>query len=696
MEKVLTYKTKTDKGVFLHPLGEGRNNEFLEKTASASFHSEIKDYISNCTKIPGKTQLLLTALGAGEYYGSNVNGDYFPAERLSYEGPEFGYKTFETHAHVFKHHINKDPNKSYGTVALSVWNDKMKRVELIVLIDDSKAPDIVERIENGEYPEVSMGCRVPYDVCSICGNKAKTRKDYCDHLRYYMNKIPPGYSKIAYAINTMPRFFDISFVLIGADRIAKVMAKIEPPNEEQIKVAHTNSFARELDLSFDKGMSKVASEHNDTNFSDDFLVGFKGLSKKGSISKKSEMRKEIPSNLDGNVVAKLKEIGADGIKALRPLEKDIPLTIIIRMAKSNPGQDGLNKVLSTLTHLGIMPKPHEFQSLALRCLGKDSLAEDYERMGLTFDPEADVEEKTKCECDEKLNICGGQFNPNVMKMVEPYIPERSYARPLLLKRVINLVKLAEKGELKYPRDEHVKTAEESSKIGLLPMMVGLSGLWLSLKNKLPVHEFDKFDQFIMRHPAIATALGVGLVGGAKALGSRAVKGQYDFHPDDDPISIGTWEDEIQRRNDNPLLKTSSAINPAGSVAQRLFLGMPALYMVSGAQENKRARNPFGEESAIGEFIRKHPDVASGILVGEGLAGFPVTRRAKNLAGKVTGLAKGGLGLLRKTASVSDDLTHAAVFSLALPGRFPGLRTASTAVDLSIIRGIEELLKMRNK
>jgi hypothetical protein len=69
-------------------------------------------------------------------------------------------------------------------------------------------------------------CKVPYDICTICGHKSKTRKDYCNCIRFIgMNKILDDGRRIG-VINTYPRFFDISFVFIGADKTAKVMCKL--------------------------------------------------------------------------------------------------------------------------------------------------------------------------------------------------------------------------------------------------------------------------------------------------------------------------------------------------------------------------------------------------------------------------------------------------------------------------------------
>jgi hypothetical protein len=238
-------------------------NKELEKLAG-DLHPEIQKWLANYKPNKNEIALLVNALGASEYWGQNVNGDYFswPAlvhycnvEKLAgldvvdktgdldssikshptddFTGrpiPPYGYATF-LQAHPFAHHKNKDPNRAFGKVAISVLNHKMRRVELVVIIDKAKAREfgaqhILDRIEAGEYPDVSMGCRVPYDVCLICGNKSKTRADYCSCVKEIgMNKILDDGRQIG-VDNLYPRFFDISFVFIGADKTAKTMAKL--------------------------------------------------------------------------------------------------------------------------------------------------------------------------------------------------------------------------------------------------------------------------------------------------------------------------------------------------------------------------------------------------------------------------------------------------------------------------------------
>lgn len=202
---------------------------------TAGVHPEIQAFKQNITPENGKTYVHIIALGAGEYYGANLNNDYFSWAGLSNDHTKsphqyvHGYKTF-LNAHVFGHHKNQDPTKAYGDVLLAVLNDRMKRVELVAVVDHARTKEhggglILERLLDGKDIATSMGTRIPYDVCMICGNKAPKRENYCKCMKEMAGKIFPDGRKVC-VDNPFPRFFDISFVYIGADRTSYVLEKI--------------------------------------------------------------------------------------------------------------------------------------------------------------------------------------------------------------------------------------------------------------------------------------------------------------------------------------------------------------------------------------------------------------------------------------------------------------------------------------
>lgn len=166
---------------------------------------------------PDYVYMIVRAVSAGEYWGANKNLDYFPEEELLK-----GYKTFLS-AHTFKNHENKNIENAIGDVLKTEWNDKMKCVELILRIDRRIAPTIARGFEKGFMTDVSMGCRIDHSVCSICGNKAKNRFEFCEHIKTMKGKVFDDGRKV-YEINIGPKFHDISTVLNGAERTAKVLS----------------------------------------------------------------------------------------------------------------------------------------------------------------------------------------------------------------------------------------------------------------------------------------------------------------------------------------------------------------------------------------------------------------------------------------------------------------------------------------
>jgi len=188
-----------------------KKNNWLKKQAS---------WYDKYEPDPLYTYALALFLGAGDAYGCNRNGDYFKEGDLIET-----HQTFETDGKHFKHHENDDPTKCYGDIAKSFYNPVMRRVEGIIRIENSKSPEMVYKINKGIPVPLSMACKVKFDICSICGNKAKTVELYCDDLKNNMCKILEDGRQV-FAINPKPRFFDISEVVKGADKTAFTLKKV--------------------------------------------------------------------------------------------------------------------------------------------------------------------------------------------------------------------------------------------------------------------------------------------------------------------------------------------------------------------------------------------------------------------------------------------------------------------------------------
>lgn len=646
MDKLLLFPGATEKGIFTYLIDHERSH--LVKTAS-EYNPTIAAYISAAKPLPGKTQILLTALGAGEWWGSNVNGDFFPEAALAHEGENYGYKTFERYAKIYKHHINKDPTASYGDVALSVYNPKYHRVELVVVLDNKKAPDIAQRIEDGDYPEWSMGCRVPYDVCSICGNKAPTRKEYCHHARYYLNKIDPETGKQVYVINTMPKFFDISQVLIGADKTAKTLMKVA--SSRVFSIAPSSAY--------------IAERMNEGS-----------LAKVAVTAKKATMEKEIPANEPPAGAQALLE----SIREVKARETPLPRDLL-----DNLGSRPLPKVLSTLAMLGILPKPQEFQRIVLVSMGRRDVANKLDEQNLCFDP---------CSCEapsqSQLSMAGvspSNFDPSVMTLMLPHMEDRSYSPPHLLKRIHIMI---EKNASELPQPTFIKVSEEDArkKVGIVPMLLATAGLYAAMNHSAPAAQMGNIDKLIAKHPGLLAALGFGILTTFNQLAGAKNKGQT-FLPSENP-DVSNIADRINSLREKPITKLGAG-NP---VASRLGLMLP-VYMGSGVLQKQKDANPYDQEGTLRRFWRRNPDIISAALAVDALAsgrGGGTAKLIKQLSPKVDKLKSSLSGLLKKAEG--NLLSDAVVWPLAF-GRsgLPG-RVAGGLIDQAIVGASKKLLSTK--
>ena len=194
-------KLSTFRGV--SPSGEPlvrlfKQGDSIQKVA-AGYQPEVQDFLSTYTSDKKKIALLVNAMGGSEYWGQNVNGDVYPWAAIAHDNrgrlltdypydsfygkriPPYGFRTF-LDAYPFVHHRNKDPGRAFGDVAVSCLNEMMKRVELVVLIDRElaslhDAQPFVDRIDAGEFPDVSMGCFTAGTMVTMADGTRKPIED---------------------------------------------------------------------------------------------------------------------------------------------------------------------------------------------------------------------------------------------------------------------------------------------------------------------------------------------------------------------------------------------------------------------------------------------------------------------------------------------------------------------------------------
>ena len=349
MYKLLSSSNVTEDSFISVSLEDRYEGDFVKIAAKRDLPKEADEAIKNLVKKKDHAYILTTAMGTGEIWGSNKNGDYFPYDALlgmqnesvwkevagkderldSSKQAMLRYHTFRDSGY-YHHHKNKpergDP--SYGYVPEAIWNPKMHTVLLIIGIDRKKDPETASMIDANQLLQVSMGAKLPWDRCSICHSKHKTLLQYCPHLKFQMHQILPDGRKV-YAENLFPRFFDISKVLKPAF------------------IAGTQ-------------LEKVAFV--DSNFSVD-LAEFYDIGrfdKLADTEKVSAIYKNIPLHIEGAIAKTCNT------------EKDMPRQMLDDLARLNPSQ-----AWGALTHAGIIAKPNEFAYIILKHEGKDELADKF-------------------------------------------------------------------------------------------------------------------------------------------------------------------------------------------------------------------------------------------------------------------------------------------------------------------------------
>jgi hypothetical protein len=323
------------------------------------------DYLKHIKSEPGRTKILALFLGAGEYYSSNKNGDWFSEKDLIKRHP-----TFKSCGHVYEHHINKDPKKKLGDVEFVTYNYKMRRVEGVMSLINSLCSKYVEKVDRGEDLPVSMAARLKNDICSICHHKSRSFNEYCYHLREEMNKIHEDGSK-TYAINPDPIFFDISMVYRPADETAYSLKKV------------ASILGTEYNPDFVVRMAEAKS--------------LKGVEKTAVLKKLSELEKHIEGVLAGKV-----ENGTL-INTLKRMAntKDMPDSTIDKF-KAMP----LEKAFGSLMDKDILLTLKEF----LKMIGEEGIFKEVESLLPTGF--RDTEEAGPCDLDYQK---GDAFSDHVIE-----------------------------------------------------------------------------------------------------------------------------------------------------------------------------------------------------------------------------------------------------------------------------------------
>ena len=93
-----------------------------------------------------------------------------------------------------------------GIILDAHYDEKFKQVVGLCALDKKNYPDLARKVETGLVRYGSMGTAVETSVCSECGNKAATQKEYCQHVltRTAHGEINVGLKPIEYSLVVQP------------------------------------------------------------------------------------------------------------------------------------------------------------------------------------------------------------------------------------------------------------------------------------------------------------------------------------------------------------------------------------------------------------------------------------------------------------------------------------------------------------
>lgn len=560
---------------------------------------DIASFLNTFKPDPGFVYLHVIAMGAGEYYGCNINGDYFPERDLINR-----HNTFVTNAKVFKEHDNKPYSPDYGHVAFSWYNPKMHRVELILAVDKVKGKEFIERQARGEQLEVSMGCKVAYDVCSICGNKAKRRDEYCAHIRHDKKKIYPD-GKQPYMINYNPTFFDISIVKRRADRIAYVLDKVASVNSGDSTISyHKYNEFENLDQSaipFAPGPERAVFD-----WEDEPVEKAAGISEP-TLGEKIAMIKRINSD----AVRVLNKGIMKSLPALEAEEPDLPPAMLDRIAAKYSIPDILKSFIMSAVPL----KPREFTRIIIVNQGLplesyDSVLRGVLRAKATELPAASSQNE-------------------ITSLLEPFLTSRSSFLPAILARIEKLLQRKEK-------TASIKLDPMSSYYGLNPNITfghisqqpAYNTIEATVPNRAYVIQKNPMASMpiVVSPEAYARSLNrpklrlpdldpekTGLILGGMYLASRAMPNIAEIMKQYPELPIAAAIASLyyaKSKMDEPdvMQKKAMIIQPTPELVGKYALPFVAAHLASahlrGVHENG------GQLSDTEKFIAEHPDILS--------------------------------------------------------------------------------------
>ena len=197
----------------------------------------------------------------------NKNGDMFTSAEL-----KRAYTSF-VGCNLFLDHKTTSVRDAVGKVVAAEYiendpNSEHPYVATLIKIDAVNRPDIASMVKTGTIDSVSMGASVQESTCSVCGNTASRKEDFCIHLQpQNIGRIDNETGKVCCSINSGVEFTELSLVSVPADPTAR-MHQVFAEAKDNMKV--TAAPAEELQATQLTQPDQVPAEEQtlDTNTQD--------------------------------------------------------------------------------------------------------------------------------------------------------------------------------------------------------------------------------------------------------------------------------------------------------------------------------------------------------------------------------------------------------------------------------------------
>ena len=166
----------------------------------------------------------------------NNNRDIFPESELKTAAKKW------IGMPLCRDHESSSVDGIRGIILDAHYDEKFKQVVGLCALDKVNYPDLARKVETGLVRYGSMGTAVETSICSECGNKAQTQKEYCEHVngKVAHGEINVGLKPIEYSLVVQPaepgavllrciaslQDYSSEFISYGVDDVDNMLGKL--------------------------------------------------------------------------------------------------------------------------------------------------------------------------------------------------------------------------------------------------------------------------------------------------------------------------------------------------------------------------------------------------------------------------------------------------------------------------------------